>query len=539
MTSRLTQPAVVATSVPVPSTQAVGSPSPDNAVPSAPGLGAAHLPSPGSESLPGANPSESVSEESSIKDPSSFVAYSNGGFNRASDIPTTAEVITHPDAGLGGVADSHTTQQKGNPTWPTFPVLQPTTVAGVAVKEDSKSQYFIGSQTQTAGAPGITINGTLVSLVPSATALVIGTSTALLAVAPTQDVITLNGLSFTRGPGSNLVIGTYIVRPGALAITVSGRPVSLAIDATALVVGSSTTSLAISPMQAILTANGLTFTRGHGSGLVVGTQTITPGASAVMISGRPVSLAIDATALVVDSSTTSLGISPMQDVLTVNGLTFARGPGSVLAFGTQTIIPGAPAVTISGLSVSLAPSGTATVVSGSTNLALNTKTTPAVLQVEGKSFTVGPGSDLVIGSQTLIPGASAIAIDGTPISLAVGGTALVLGDSTVSVPGSSSTTPVVLDINGASLTEVSGSNFVYGSQTLIPGGSEITLSGTPVSLGTGALDLLLGTQRETLTTSQGLGGIILAGLGSGGPGVPQATSVELHQQVMRKRQATF
>ncbi|KAI4126768.1 MAG: hypothetical protein LQ338_003586 [Usnochroma carphineum] len=344
--------------------------------------------------------------------------------------------------------------------FPPASVLQLITIAGKQVTRDSASQYIIGTQTVTAGAPGITIDGTLVSLDSSATAVVVGASTRPLVLPQLQGVVTVDGIVFTRGPSSDLVIGTQTITPGAPAIRISGTPVSLAVGGTALIVAPSTLPLAETPIQGIFTADGFSFTRGPGSDFIIGTQTITPGSPAVSIFGTPVSLAFVGTAVVIGDSTIQV-----------------PGPESTLA----------------------------------------------TLEINGNFLTKAPGSGLMIGSQTLIPGAPAVTVSGTPISLAADGTAVMIGDTTF--PASDlSTKPVVLDINGNPFTEISGSDFMIGSHTLVAGGPAITVDGTLVSLGAAATDLVLGTQTEALTSSQGLGGIILAGFSCGGPGAPKVTN---------------
>lgn len=54
-------------------------------------------------------------------------------------------------------------------------------------------------------------------------------------------------------------------------------------------------------------------------------------------------------------------------------------------------------------------------------------------------------------------------------------------------------------------------DFVVGSQTLIPGGAGITISGTPVSLAPSDEDIVVGEQ----TSSINLGGLIMGGFGDG------------------------
>ncbi|KAL8723062.1 MAG: hypothetical protein Q9181_007360, partial [Wetmoreana brouardii] len=138
-------------------------------------------------------------------------------------------------------------------------------------------------------------------------------------------------------------------------------------------------------------------------------------------------------------------------------------------------------------------------------------------------FARGPRSDLVIGTQTITPGAPAVTVSGTPISLAVSRSAVAVGDSTVPVFTPTSK-PVVLEINGTSFTETSGSQFVVGSQTLLPGGPAITINGTVVSLVPAATGVVVGSQTAVLVTSQASGDVIVSASFSGVPEAPHATN---------------
>lgn len=101
---------------------------------------------------------------------------------------------------------------------------------------------------------------------------------------------------------------------------------------------------------------------------ILGTQTLTPGGPPITASGEEISLANGETLLVVGTGSeaqiqttgiagfiaSSLSGSPAAPT------TDTGQPNSVLAYiiGTQTLVPGGPAITVSGAQISLAPSGT-------------------------------------------------------------------------------------------------------------------------------------------------------------------------------------
>jgi hypothetical protein len=208
-------------------------------------------------------------------------------------------------------------------------------------------------------------------------------------------------------------------------------------------------------------------------------ETLTPGGGAVTIGGTTFSLD-PSTSLIIDGSTTALAVpttpSPIGVLTTANGQTG-------LVIGSQTITPGAPAVTVSGTTVSLASSGDIVVVNGATS-SLSPETTPAP-----SLFTVSGATHLVVGSQTILPGSSAVTVGGNTYSLAPSGNALVV-DGT--------------------------SQYLIASQTLVAGGPAITVSGTVVSLQSGGQSVVVGSSTEAISsfiagsTSSGLGGAIVS-----------------------------
>lgn len=226
--------------------------------------------------------------------------------------------------------------------------------------------------------------------------------------------------------------------------------------------------------------------------------------------------------MIAGSTVPLIGPTTAPAVLAIHENTYTAISGSSFLVGSQTLIPGRPAITVSGTPVSLPLDATAVVIGDSTVPIHEPASTPAMLTINGQSFEQLPGSKLLINSQTLIPGGPAITISGTPLSLPLGTTAVVIGGSTIPIPNATST-PVVLEFNGQSYTQISGSGFLIGFRTLVPGGAAITVNGTLVSLGVAATNLVVGTQTESLTTSRGLGTIIMGGFSDNDPSLPEAT----------------
>ncbi|KAI4193920.1 MAG: hypothetical protein LQ350_008067 [Teloschistes chrysophthalmus] len=414
------------------------------------------------------------------------------------------------------------------------------TANGSSFPRDPNSVIIIGTRTLIPGGGAVTISGTPISLPAAGNAVVVGGSTVSIyspgiTAPPTAGLLTLDGLTFSRGDGSDIILGSQTLRPGVPALTITGTPISLLPSGTAVDVGGSTIPIptlrdaAASSPSDTLTIAGFTLTRGPQSNLILNGQTVTPGAPALQISGSPISLLASGTAIAVGSSTFPIpaAASPAPDTVTIGGFTFSRDSKSNLLLNGQTITPGAPAITVSGKPISLFPSATALAIGSATYpIPTPTAVTPSqdTFTIDGFTFTRGPQSDLIINGQTLTPGGPALTISGTPISLPASPTVVVINGVTDPLPpplATPNTTaqPLVLNLNGQSYTELINSAFLIGSQTLVAGGAAITVGGTAVSLAEGATALEVGgTKVENVGTSVGVGGMVMSGFFSGVPG---------------------
>ncbi|MCJ1482272.1 hypothetical protein MMC06_002435 [Schaereria dolodes] len=377
------------------------------------------------------------------------------------------------------------------------------------------------------GGPPVTISGTVISLAPSNSALIVGTTTftpngITPAPKPIVSEVTLNAQS-------NLVIGSQTIIPGGPAATISGTIVSLAPAATALILGSSTinlTPIATLPENplAMITVGGSVITANSNAAFVLGSRTLLPGGPAVTIAGTPISLAPSASLVIIGSSTIPLppAISANPKIINFAGQPITANSASIFVIGSQTLFPGGPALTISGTPISLAASATAVIIGSSTIPLLPlSPASPLVITFEGQTITANSASDFIIGTQTLVPGGPGIVVSGTPISLAPSATAVVIGTSTFPLsPSSPSSEPLVFTFAGQTVTANSASDFVIGTQTLVPGGPAITVSGTPISLAVAGTDVVVGSVTEGVgratSTGGGLGGVIMSGIGGTG-----------------------
>lgn len=135
---------------------------------------------------------------------------------------------------------------------------------------------------------------------------------------------------------------------------------------------------------------------------LIGTQTLAAAAPAIAILGTLDSLQPGGSSVVVGTSTRNLGDFLVSSALKV-------------LVGSQTIVAGAPAITISGILYSLYPGGSSVVIGGTTTRAVN--------EILDSSSAV----KYQFGSQTLIAGGPAITVSGTLVSLEAGGSSVVIG----------------------------------------------------------------------------------------------------------------
>ncbi len=308
---------------------------------------------------------------------------------------------------------------------------------------NSASEYIIGGQTLIPGAPAITTSGTIV-LAPFAAAIVIDGSTTPLSSPPLLPTLTIGGKQIIPNSASEYIIGGQTLIPGAPAITTSGTTIGLAPSAAAIVIDGSTTPPSSPPLLPTLTIGGTAIVPNRASEYIIGGQTLVPGAPALAVSGTTVGLAPSASAIVIDGTATSLHSPSLFPVLTIEGKPITANTASEYVIGGQTLIPGASAITVSGKFISLAPSASAIVIDG-IKIPLSSPPLLPILTIEGNAITaINRGSSehlLVAGhtithnaatqyliqGKTLVPGGPALTISGTRIILAPQATAIGIG----------------------------------------------------------------------------------------------------------------
>ncbi|KAF2017233.1 hypothetical protein BU24DRAFT_146489 [Aaosphaeria arxii CBS 175.79] len=276
-------------------------------------------------------------------------------------------------------------QTNSNPQRPPAPTNPPVLTFGTnTVTPNSGGNFVIGSQTLSPGGPAITVNGNTVSIGPSGTIAVVNGVTQTLGNAPPitpPPVLTAGSLTVP----ATIIGGTtqFVVAPGQTltpggVLTVNGNTFSMPAD------GHGST-IVINGVTSTLNGGGIPVLTREGEGVTAsvnqGTtafvfgpgQTLTPGGQ-ITVSGTTFSMPASAsgTVIVINGVTTTLGQSPITAaaVLTVDGKTYSatvRDGTTEYVLGPGTTLRPGDAITVSGTTYSLDPSGTALVVNGKTS----------------------------------------------------------------------------------------------------------------------------------------------------------------------------
>ncbi|MCJ1263802.1 hypothetical protein MMC22_003672 [Lobaria immixta] len=438
--------------------------------------------------------------------------------------PQNLGAIIFSAFGRGGASTGESVNQAS--TLPALPPKAHDFTAGGQKVTISGPSGFAVDGTTYSGRSAVTLPGGVISIIPPAEGENGGVGVdgiRLSGVPSNPHVLTVAGQSFAVNPSRIIIAGTTLL-PGGPGITVSGTPISLA-PSGALFFDKSPIRIANDPSSKpifVLTIGGQTVTA-NPTGFALAGFKLLPGGAPITISGTLVSLNPSGTVVFGDSSIDLLTPTPTSKIFAVGGHTFTAEPNGFALMGS-TLLPGGAAITVSGTPISLASSGALIIGSSSINLA-GQQSALNVFTAGGLIFTA-ESSAVVVDGTTLLPGGPAVTISGTPISLKAGKDSgvLVIGTSSISLPPYSST-PKIFTVGSLTFTAQSSGVVIDGS-TLVPGGPGATISGTSVSIHTGVSGLVVGSRRVPLatgasTTTEGKGETATALLFEGG----QARSV--------------
>ncbi|TKA77547.1 hypothetical protein B0A49_02774 [Cryomyces minteri] len=373
---------------------------------------------------------------------------------------------------------------------------------------------------------------------------IVDSSTGVLAAltssfAPLPAPLIVGSKSYTAKSQSKYVVGEQTIAVGTtvtLGAGVSTTVVALQTNSfgqTEVMIGSSilalptATALATSAGSPALTVGGQTLTANHQNAYVVSDSTLGVGKTVILGSGASTTAvgmqtnSVGSTEIVVGSSTSLLSASTATLVpppIVVGTRTIAANAQSRYTVAGHTLAVGFPITIGSGASTTIvvlqtnSAGATEVLVGSSTSVLPTVPSSINLVTVAGETYMPSIVTGYIHDAQTLYPNGPSITLtptSGTSALLAAlktgaaGVTELVVG-STTSTLSPAATAPLV--VAEQTFTPNLQSEYIIAGQTLYPG-TVITVSGTPVSLEAYATAVVVGTSTE------GLGGYIMSGLG--------------------------
>ena len=420
----------------------------------------------------------------------------------------------------------------------------------------------------TPGSTPITtvLNGQTISIGPQGIGLATTTIPIPNANSQPTNIVTAAGLTFSLTPSEAVVDGkTFKITPGSTPITtvLNGQTISIGPQG----IGLATTTIPLpnanSQPTNIVTAAGLTFSLTPSEAIVDGkTFKITPGSTPIttVLNGQTISIGPQGIGLATTTIPLPNANSQPTTVVTAAGLTFSLSPSEAVVDGkTFRITPGSTPLTtvLNGQTITIGPNGIglatttiplpraseptfSTVTAGGLTFFVG----PSAAVIDGKTFTIGPGSSpitTVINGQTISIGPNGVGLATTTVALpqsfstvtaggltfSVGPSAAVIAGHTFSIgPNTPSTTTVIngqtisIGPNGIGLatTTIALPKPTYsivteGDLTFSLSPSQAVISGKTFSIGPGSVPITTTINGEVVTI--GPSGIIIAGTTAG------------------------
>jgi hypothetical protein len=327
---------------------------------------------------------------------------------------------------------------------------------------------------------------------------------------PTNSPVIVGGEQVTPvgGTQGGVVVGGSTLAPGAAVTLGNGVVASVVSGGGAVVIGGQTAQIptpaaAPSPVNV---GGQLVTPIANGGGIIVNGQTITAGGATTLAGGTPVSIGPNGIVIVNGQTATVNGGSggnvPAPAPVTVAGAIVTPIAGGAVIVNGQTLTPGAQTTLPNGQSISVGNGGTV-IVNGNTAVltpAPGAAVTPAPVTVGGIIATPLSGGLVVISGSTYAPGATVTLPNGAIVSIAPGGTQIVVNGATATIQNinnAPSAIPIVF--NGETITPFTSGVVIVGGQTLTPG-QVVTLSdGHTISVGTSGTVVVDGSSTSLPT----------------------------------------
>jgi hypothetical protein len=314
----------------------------------------------------------------------------------------------------------------------------PVVIGQLTATPIASDRYVVADQTLSRGGSGIEVSGTTYSLPPSASnAIINGQVAPISTLQPSPDspaTVVIGGVTARpESSGAYYLIADQTLSPGGSALDVSGVTYSLPSSGANVVINGATSLIAPTDIRTVsaVVFGSATAVPLLAGGYVVGSQVISPGGSAVEISGTVYSLPASGSSVVVDGKTTAIQVIAANDaVVTLGSQVYTAVAASAipLVIASQTLILGGSDITVSGTIFSLPPDATGSIVVNGRTTALATAVSGGVgLSIGSQQLFFTPlNSGIVIASQTLYPGGPVITVKGETLSIPLHGTAVVI-----------------------------------------------------------------------------------------------------------------
>lgn len=476
-------------------------------------------------------PSSIVSTESRIPDTGGHVVVipENTQFTQAADTTEASQDL---------IMSNGQTLQDSTAATPTAPA------AGSSFESISSGAYAIAGQTLNPGGSAIEISGTTYSLQISGGVVVNGNTVPISTVAHQTPIppapVVIGEITATPLASDKYLVADQTLSRGGSAIEVSGTTYSLPPSANNAIVNGQAASISIiqaypQPPATVVIGGVTANPESSGAYYLIAGQTLSPGGSALEISGVTYSLPTSGANIVINGATSI--IAP-TDIHEISAVVFGSATAVPLLAGgyiveSQIISPGGSAIQISGTVYSLPASGSSVVVDGKTTaIEAITATDDALITLGSQVYTEIAASitPLVIASQTLVPGGNDITISGTVFSLPPDATGRIVINGQTTTTYTSGSVGLSIGSQQLSVSPLS-SGIVIASQTLYPGGSAITVQGETLSIPSDGTAVVI--QSGTSTSTEGLGAYIWQGIApststsSSDSGTTSSTAVSL------------
>lgn len=346
---------------------------------------------------------------------------------------------------------------------------------------------------------------------------------------PPKPTTTVQAPSNQGGP--SVVATPTTPHPGTGTVIIGGS--TIAVPASSALNG-------IAPISVGASVIPISYATGSASGIVLPNGGTLPPGSVTVYSGVTISLVPSETAIVVGGSTIPLApvtaAAAPASILVGSSyipITYATASGGGIVLpNSQTLQPGSATV-YNGVTISLSPSETAIII-GTNTVPLTPPATPAAASILigssllPVSFATASGGGVILpNGATLLPGSTTV-YNGVTISLSPYETAVVVGTSTIPLSPGTTPAPVAASLLlGSTFIPISyatasgGGIILPNGSTLLPG-SVTVYNGVTISLSPSETAIVVGTTTIPLhpptSTSGGLGGYIVSGLGGGATG---------------------